>query len=88
MSKLGNVRSKVISKSGGVTIPSDIRREFNQFLSGEAVDLQVEDGKIILSPHSPRCMFCGAIEDIRTFEGRQICSSCIERMAKEAKLNE
>ncbi|ADY55116.1 transcriptional regulator/antitoxin, MazE [Syntrophobotulus glycolicus DSM 8271] len=79
------IRNKIISKSGGITIPSDIRREYTSYLGGEAVDLEIQDGKIILSPHAPRCMFCGSIEDIRKFEGRHICGICITRMAKEAK---
>jgi len=85
MAKSTNVRNKMISKNGGITIPSDIRREYNSFLGGEAVDLEVQDGKIILSPHTPRCMFCDSIEDVKKFEDRQICGACIVRMSKEAK---
>lgn len=84
MAKPEKVRSKLVSKSGSVTIPSDIRREY-QYLGGEAVDIEVKDGKVILAPHTPRCIFCDGTEDIRKFEGRHICAGCMERMGEEAK---
>lgn len=84
MSKLHDIRSKVLSKNGSLTIPSDIRREYN-YLGGEAVDIEIEDGKIIVSPHTPRCMFCGSIKDIREIWGRNFCTGCMEIIAKELR---
>lgn len=77
------IRQKVISKGGSLTIPSDIRREHNAFLGGEAVDMTVEDGKLIIAPHTPRCLFCSGVEDVKKYAGRQICKPCREAIAND-----
>lgn len=79
---MDKVRSKVISKAGGLTIPSDIRREYNSFLSGEAVDMTVEDGNIVIAPHTPRCIFCKGIEGVGKFKDRNVCKECVTAMAE------
>lgn len=80
---MNQTRQKVISKGGSITIPSIIRREYNAFLSGEAVDLTVEDGKLIIAPHTPKCLFCNGVENVKKYVGRYLCKSCISNMAKE-----
>jgi len=75
-------KHKVISKSGGLTIPADIRREYS-FGSGEAVDIIISDGRLVLSPHTPRCLFCENTDKVSRFMGRYVCRACVEKMAKE-----
>jgi transcriptional pleiotropic regulator of transition state genes len=84
---MNEIKHKVISKGGSLTIPADIRREHNAFLGGEAVDLTVDDGKLIIAPHTPRCIFCNSTEEVKKYEGRNVCKACVTRMAKEAGLN-
>jgi transcriptional pleiotropic regulator of transition state genes len=86
---LKEIRSKRISKNGGLTIPSDIRREYNSFLGGEAVELSMEDGKLVITPHTPRCIFCfcNSVEDVRKFKGKYVCKECIAVMAEEAGIS-
>jgi len=76
---------KVINKSGGLTIPAAIRREHNNFLSGEAVDLKVEDGKLIIAPHTPKCIFCGSFEGVIKYSGRYVCKKCSAGIAREVE---
>ena len=85
---MSQTKYKVLSKGGGLTIPADIRREYNTFLGGEAVDLNVEDGKLIISPHTPKCMFCSSVNDIGKYQDRYICKTCVTRMVKEVGVNE
>lgn len=81
------MKQKVVSKSGSITIPADIRREYNTFLAGEAVDLTVDDGKLIISPHAPRCIFCDSIENVILFKGKNACKGCATELVKEADAN-
>lgn len=80
------VKHKVIGKAGGLTIPSSIRREYN-FLAGEAVDIAVEDGRIVVSQHTPRCGFCQGTENVGRYMGKNICRDCVTRMVKEVGVN-
>lgn len=84
---MSQVKQKVISKSGGLTIPSTIRREYNSFLAGEAVDYHMDDGKLVIAPHTPRCIFCSSIKDVAKHAGKNVCKACIGAMAKGVGLN-
>ncbi|NSW90244.1 MAG: AbrB/MazE/SpoVT family DNA-binding domain-containing protein [Firmicutes bacterium] len=76
------VKHKVISKNGSLTIPAAIRREYNNYLGGEAVDIKVEDGNLVITPHTPRCVFCGKTGDTK-HEGKYICKICISTLFKK-----
>jgi transcriptional pleiotropic regulator of transition state genes len=76
------VKYKVINKSGGLTIPADIRREYS-FGSGEAVDITIYDGQLLIEPHTPRCIFCRGVDDVGKYKDRYVCRLCVTGMAKE-----
>ncbi len=78
---------KVINKSGALTIPADIRREYS-FGGGEAVDITVSDGRLVLSPHTPRCIFCAKTEKVGKYMGRYVCRDCVAIMAGGAERSE
>jgi len=77
-----SIRHKVISKGGSLTIPADIRREYNSFLGGEAVDITVEDGKVVIAPHTPRCIFCGDTTEVGRYRGKNVCKKCVSEMTE------
>lgn len=79
---MNDVKSKVLSKGGSLTIPAEIRREHNSFLGGEAVDITVNDGKLIIAPHTPRCLFCQSIENVGKFKGKNVCKECVTAMVE------
>jgi len=79
---MSQIKHKVIGKSGGITIPADIRREYN-FLGGEAVDITIYDGRLLISPHTPRCIFCQEVEKVGKYMGRYVCRICVAAMVKE-----
>lgn len=81
------VKYKVISKSGSLTIPADLRREYG-YAAGNAVDIAVDDGRIVISPHTPRCMFCQGHEKVGKYMGRYVCRPCVTRMTKEVGTDE
>lgn len=84
---MSQTKYKVLSKGGGLTIPADIRREYNAFLGGEAVDLTIEDGKLIIAPHTPKCMLCESSDEVVKYKGRYVCKACVSQLAKEVGLN-
>lgn len=79
---MSQLKHKVISKGGSLTIPADIRREYNNYLGGEAVDIVVEDGKLVIAPHTPKCMFCGSVNEVGKFKGRNVCKECVTAMVE------
>lgn len=84
--RIERVKHKVISKGGGLTIPAEVRREYN-FLGGQAVDIAVEDGRLVVSPHTPRCLFCQGAEMVGKYMGRHVCRACVSNMVKDVGID-
>ncbi|WP_432718389.1 AbrB/MazE/SpoVT family DNA-binding domain-containing protein [Pectinatus frisingensis] len=77
--------NKKINKSGGITIPSSLRRDFGIEAGDKvAVDVNPKNGDIILHRNEGSCMFCGS-EEVILYKGRYLCRSCIAEMKKEAE---
>lgn len=76
----------MLNKSGGLTIPSELRREYN-FMGGQAVDIVADDGRLVISQHTPRCLFCQGAEGVGKYMGRYVCRSCVEKMTQEVRLD-
>lgn len=83
---MSGIKHKVISKGGGLTIPADIRREYN-YLGGAAVDISVEDGRLVIDQHTPLCLFCQSAEGVGKHMGRYVCRSCVTTMVKEVGID-
>lgn len=78
---------KKISKSGGLTIPADFRRDFN-YVPGDAVDINMVDGKLIIAPHTPRCIFCGGVHKLGKYKGKDVCMECVTLLVREVGTDE
>lgn len=79
---MSQIKHKVLSKGGSLTIPAEIRREYN-FVGGEAVDIIVENGQLVVSQHTPRCTFCQGQEQVSKFRGKNVCRTCVSGMLME-----
>lgn len=70
------MNTKRITKSGGISIPVGLRRELSLQL-GDALDVEVDgQGRVILAPHLPRCVFCTSTDGVVTYNGKGICQAC------------
>lgn len=83
---VNQIKHKVISKGGGLTIPADVRRE-HDFSGGQAVDITVEDGRLVVSQHTPRCTFCQGTDFVVKYKGKHICKPCVGGLVLEAGMN-
>lgn len=48
---------------------------------GDPVEILVQGDHIILERYRPRCVFCGALEDVREFKERYLCGKCMAEMS-------
>lgn len=79
------LNQKKISNSGNVGIPIAMRRDMC-LQPKDAVNVQMQDGSIVITPVSPRCMFCGASKDnMKKIYGRHVCGECVEYAASRFK---
>ena len=83
------LNNKKINKSGGITLPAAIRREYG-ITAGDNFEVAIElpHGDIILRRNNGNCLFCGSSEKLVRYKGRFVCRHCVEMMKVEADRND
>jgi|GEM_PF-758418 len=78
---------KKISKSGSITLPSALRREFG-LAEGERFKIVVdsEDGTILLKRTNGQCLFCRSENRLIVYMGRFVCAECVGNMDAEVSI--
>ena len=79
MKATGVVRK--IDELGRFVLPIEIRKSLNLNCK-DAVEIFVDDDKIILKKYEPACIFCGNADDVTDIRGKLICRECIEKIKK------
>ena len=62
---------KKLTSHGSISIPVAMRRELG-LEPRDPMEVEEKDGKIILAPYQPRCVFCKGTEGVEFFEGKGI----------------
>ena len=79
------LNEKKVSKSGSITIPSHIRREFG-IENGEKVKIDTNnDGDLILKRVVGSCVLCGSNENLIKVNDKYICKVCIEKINEQSR---
>lgn len=81
MKSTGVVRK--VDELGRVVIPIELRRTLG-IGEKDSMEIYVDGDKIILKKYEPGCTFCGSVQDVVNFMGKNVCKSCLERMASKA----
>lgn len=79
MKSTGIVRR--IDELGRFVLPIEIRRTLN-IDTRDAVEVFVDEDKIILKKYEPACIFCGEIENVENIKGKLICKKCLAQIKK------
>lgn len=77
MKSTGIVRK--VDELGRVVIPVELRRTL-RIAEKDALEIYVDDERIILKKYEPACVFCGNAGETVTFKNKIICKDCIEDM--------
>lgn len=83
MKSTGIVRK--VDELGRVVLPMELRKNFN-INEKDALEIFVDDDKIILKKYEPADIFTGEMADLIDFKGRKVSKSSIIEMAKIAGL--
>lgn len=85
MKNTGVVRR--LDELGRITLPMELRKTMN-LKEKDALQISVEDGKIILEKYTPSDIFTGETEDLIEFCGKKISIHTIHKLAELAGLND
>lgn len=81
MKSTGIVRK--VDELGRVVIPIELRRTLG-IDEKDALEIYVDNEKIILKKYEPACVFCGSADDVQHFRGKNVCKECALSMAQAA----
>ncbi|MGN1411592.1 MAG: AbrB/MazE/SpoVT family DNA-binding domain-containing protein [Oscillospiraceae bacterium] len=76
-----------IDELGRIVIPIDIRRKLG-VNNGESLEIALQNDTVILKKHQETCIFCFGSENLSQFEGKLVCSKCIEKLKKTKETKE
>ena len=79
MKSTGIVRK--VDELGRVVIPIELRRTLGIDLK-DALEIYVDEEKIILKKYEPACIFCGSAANVNHFQGKLVCKECAEALPK------
>ena len=77
MKSTGVVRK--VDELGRIVLPIEIRKTLD-IQQKDAIEIFIDEDKIILQKYQPACIFCNRVENIVYFNDKRVCSACIEKM--------
>ncbi len=67
--------ARKIDDLGRIVIPAETRRLFN-IREGDQLSISIEGPNIVLRKLESTCVFCGGTDNVGSFKGRGVCTSC------------
>lgn len=67
---------------GRVVLPIELRRVLS-LGPKDPVEIYVDGDYILLKKYQPSCIFCESMDDITTYQGKNVCAACIEKLSQQ-----
>ena len=80
MKSTGVVRK--IDELGRIVLPVEIRKILD-IRQKDAVEIFTDNDRIILTKYQPTCIFCNNSDDVIYFNGKRICTNCINKLKEQ-----
>ena len=77
MKSTGIVRK--VDELGRIVLPIELRRTL-EIAERDALEIYVDGDNIILRKYQPACIFCDSMKNVISFQGKNICSDCMEKL--------
>jgi transcriptional pleiotropic regulator of transition state genes len=71
--------ARKVDQLGRIVLPAELRRLFG-IREGDLVEIFVEENHIVLSKVEEHCVFCGATSELREFNSKLVCASCVDQL--------
>lgn len=79
MKSTGIVRK--VDELGRIVLPIELRRTLG-IDEKDALEIYVDQEKIILKKYEPACVFCGNASENQIFHGKNVCRECALAMSE------
>ena len=82
MKSTGIVRK--VDELGRIVLPIELRRNLH-IDEKDALEIYIEDDKIILRKYEPACTFCGSADEVLNYNGKLVCKDCAAKIGELAE---
>lgn len=79
MKSTGILRS--VDELGRIVLPKSMRQNL-EISERDQLEIYTEGDRIILRKYQPSCVFCETSENIVFFNGKRVCSACLEELKR------
>lgn len=80
MKSTGVVRK--VDELGRVVLPISIRQNMD-INERDSLEIFTEGDRIILQKYQPSCIFCSNADDVVYYNGKRICTECLENIRSQ-----
>lgn len=80
MKATGMVRK--VDELGRIVIPIELRRTM-EISERDALEIYVDEDKIILKKYEPACILCSSADDVITYKGKKLCKNCLIELSQQ-----
>ena len=77
MKSTGVVRR--IDDLGRIVLPIEIRKNLN-IGNRDAVEIFIDEDKVILKKYEPACIFCDNADDVILYCNKLVCRECVDKL--------
>lgn len=84
MKSTGIVRK--VDELGRIVLPIELRRTLG-IDEKDALEIYVDQERIILKKYEPACVFCGNASNNQMFHGKNVCRDCAVAMSENIASN-
>lgn len=81
MKSTGIVRK--VDELGRIVLPIELRRTLD-IAEKDALEIYVEDSRVVLKKYRPTCIFCDGAKDLAVYRGKNICPECLKTLRSES----
>ncbi len=82
MKSTGIVRR--IDELGRIVLPIELRNNLG-IKTKDAIEIFVEEDRVILKKYEPACLFCGNADDVILYRGKLVCRKCYKEIARQCQ---
>jgi transcriptional pleiotropic regulator of transition state genes len=81
MKSTGIVRR--VDELGRVVLPIELRRNLG-IGDRDSLEIYVDGERIVLTKYAPACLFCGSLDHVIEYKGKNICQQCLTELKSSA----
>lgn len=82
MKSTGIVRK--VDELGRIVLPMELRKCLDINIK-DPLEIFTEGEFVLLKKYQPACIFCNEASDVVTYNGKNICRNCLEKLNDAAK---